>query len=211
MGGNERRDETRRGQGREHRRPIRVSRFCNLSGQSVDGRLVAWTGKLSRPSRNVSASFRRFLASLRYSPTSNHDAHTLVHGPCLERASHSVLVATSTRTVTPNLRDFYLSRNVSLSLSPSHLSSFYLFLDRFDRYEDKIIDGPSHVVVDDKRAGGGKKGRLARIEEEFWIDFWGSDHGTNGGTGGEGEVCVVVEIVGEAVLRGGGGGGGGGG
>lgn len=66
-------------------------------------------------------------------------------------------------------------------------------------------------MVDDKRAGGGKKGRLARIEEEFWIDFWGSDHGTNGGTGGEGEVCVVVEIVGEAVLRGGGGGGGGGG
>lgn len=81
MGGNER-DVTRREQGREHRRPIRVSRFCNLSGQSVDGRLVAWTGKLSRPSRNVSASFRRFLASLRYSPTSIHDAHTLVHRPC---------------------------------------------------------------------------------------------------------------------------------
>lgn len=41
-----RRDETRRGQGREHRRPIRVSRFCNLSGQSVDGRVGRVDGQI---------------------------------------------------------------------------------------------------------------------------------------------------------------------
>lgn len=55
-----RRDETRARTGASSTDP----RFCNLSGQSVvDGRSVAWTGKLSR---NVSASFRRFLASLRF-------------------------------------------------------------------------------------------------------------------------------------------------
>lgn len=135
-----------------------------------------------------------------------------------ERASHSVLVATSTRSVTPNVCDYhYLPNNVptlshhrSLSLSLSLASDF--FLSFLDRLEINRGTGISQITVVDNKQWSGGSSRLARRRKNFGWIFGGriSDEWWDGQRGRSARGCRDhrwPRLNGEAVLRGGGGGG----